>query len=206
MDLMGLLQGQLSDTVLNQLSQQIGGDKEQTASAASGIIQTLLGGLAHNANTGGADAIANTLDQHHSDGGILGNLAGLIGGQMGQSGSSNGLGILQHILGDKTNVAANMIGQNSGLSGGQVGSLMQILAPMVMSQLGQAKQQNGLDSGGISSLLTNVVSNIGGGAAQQNAGGGGMMDMVSKFLDKDGDGSAMDEIGGMLMNQLFNRK
>ena len=163
-------------------------------------------GLAHNANNGGADAIANTLDQHHSDGGILGNLAGLIGGQMGQSGSSNGLGILQHILGDKTNVAANMIGQNSGLSGGQVGSLMQILAPMVMSQLGQAKQQNGLDAGGISSLLTNVVSNIGGGGAAQQNAGGGMMGMVSKFLDKDGDGSAMDEIGGMLMNQFFNRK
>ena len=33
-----------------------------------------------------------------------------------------------------------------------------------------------------------------------------MMGMLSKFLDKDGDGSAMDEIGGMLMNQLFNRK
>jgi hypothetical protein len=205
MDLMGLLQGQLSETVLNQLSQQIGGDKEQTSSAANGIIQTLLGGLAHNANNGGAEAIANTLDQHHSDGGILGNLAGLIGGQTSQSGAGNGLGILQHILGDKTNVAANMIGQNSGLSGGQVGSLMQILAPMVMSQLGQAKQQNGLDAGGISSLLTNVVSNIGGGAAQQNAGGG-MMGMISSFLDKDGDGSAIDEIGGMLMNQLFNRK
>jgi hypothetical protein len=201
MDLLNLLQGQLSDGVLDQLSQQIGGDKEQTASAASGILQTLIGGLANNASNGGAEAIANTLDKHHSDGGILSNLTGLIGGQLGGAGAANGLGILQHILGGKQNAMADMIGQNTGLSGGQVGNLMQILAPMVMSQLGQAKQQNGLDAGGIASLLTNVVSNGGG---QQDAGSG-MMGLVTRFLDKDGDGSAMDEIGGMLMNQLFKR-
>ncbi len=199
MDLMGLLQGQLSDAVLSQLSNQIGGDKEQTASAANGVLQTLLGGLAKNAAGGGADAIANTLDTHHADGGILSNLTSLIGGQLGQSSASNGLGILQHILGDKQNAAAEMIGQNSGLSGGQVGNLMQILAPLVMSQLGQAKQQNGLDAGGIASLLTNVAG------GQQQAGGGMMMNMITKFLDKDGDGSAMDEIGGMLMNNLFKK-
>jgi hypothetical protein len=198
MDLMGLLQGQLSDAVLSQLSNQIGGDKEQTTSAANGILQTLLGGLAQNASSGGADAIANTLDKNHADGGILSNLTSLIGGQLGQSGASNGLGILQHILGDKQNAAAEMIGQNSGLSGGQVGNLMQILAPLVMSQLGQAKQQNGLDAGGLASLLTNV-------AGGQQQAGGGMMGMLTKFLDKDGDGSAMDEIGGMLMNNLFKK-
>jgi hypothetical protein len=204
MDLMNLLQGQLSNGLLDQLSQQIGGDKEQTSNAANGILQTLLGGLANNANNGnGAQALADTLDKHHSDGGILDNLSGLLSGQLGQAGASNGLGILQHILGGKQNAAADMIGQNTGLSGGQVGNLMQILAPIVMSQLGQAKQQNGLDAGGVSSLLTNVVSNLGG--QQQQAGGGGFMNLITGFLDKDGDGSAMDEIGGMLMNQLFKR-
>jgi hypothetical protein len=116
---------------------------------------------------------------------------------LGQSGASNGSGILQHILGGQHGQVADAIGQSSGLSGGQVGNLMQILAPMVMSQLGQAKQQSGLDAGGIASLLSNV-------AGGQQAGGG-MMGLVTQFLDKDGDGSAMDEIGGMLMNKLFQK-
>ena len=64
MDLMGLLQGQLSEGMLDQLSQQIGGaDQQQTAAAASGIISTLMGGLAKNASSQeGASALSNALD------------------------------------------------------------------------------------------------------------------------------------------------
>jgi hypothetical protein len=199
MDLNSLLQGQLPDGLLDQLSQQIGGDKEQTANAASGIISTLLGGLAKNASSqDGAESLAGALDRDH-DGSVLNDLAGLLGGS-NQSGATNGLGILQHILGDKAGGAASMIGQMSGLSSGQSSNLMQMLAPILMGALGQAKQQNGLDGGGVASLLSNLVTQ-----QSSNSASSPLMGLVNQFLDKDNDGSIMDDVAGMVMNNLFKR-
>ena len=43
-NLMDLLQGSLSEGMIDQLSQQLGGaNKQQTAAAASGIVTTLIG-------------------------------------------------------------------------------------------------------------------------------------------------------------------
>lgn len=199
MDLNALLQGQLPSGLAEQLSQQIGGDQQQTATAASGILNTLLGGLAKNASSeDGANAIANALDKDH-DGSIFDNLSGLLSGQQ-QSGAMNGAGILQHILGGKSDGAADLISQMSGLSSGQTGNLMQLLAPMLMGALGQAKQQNGLDAGGLTSLLGGLVSQQSGATASNP-----MLGLVSQFLDKDNDGSIMDDVAGMVMNNLFKK-
>ena len=51
-NLMDILQGSLSEGMIDQLSQQLGGaDKKQTAVAASGIMNTLMGALAKNASS-----------------------------------------------------------------------------------------------------------------------------------------------------------
>lgn len=203
MDLNSLLQGQLPDGLLDQLSQQIGGDKDQTANAASGIINTLLGGLAKNAGSqDGADSLAGALDRDH-DGSIFDNLSGLLSGdaQGGNASTMNGLGILQNILGDKAGGAAGLIGQMSGLSSGQSGNLMALLAPILMGALGKQKQQNGLDGGGIASLLSNLVTQQSAAQAPTNP----LMGLVSQFLDKDHDGSMVDDVAGMLMSNLFKK-
>jgi hypothetical protein len=201
MDLMQLLQGQLSEGLVKQLSQQIGAQPEQTSAAANGILSSLLGGLSNNVATqGGANALAGALDRDH-DGSILNDLMGMLtgGGQAQNPQATNGSGILNHILGDKAGNIANLIGGMSGLNSGQAGSLMQILAPMVMSTLGQAKQQNGLDAGGIASLITNAIGG-GGQAQQQNANP--MLNIVSQFLDKDHDGSITDDLMSQGMSLL----
>ena len=46
MDLMSLLQGHLTPEIINQMSQETGAAPEQTATAAEGVLSTLLGGLA----------------------------------------------------------------------------------------------------------------------------------------------------------------
>jgi hypothetical protein len=193
MDINSLLQGQLPDGLLDQISQQIGGDKEQTATAASGIISTLLGGLAQNAGSGdGAGAIANALDRDHN-GSILDNLSSLFSGPEQATPTTNGAGILDHILGDKTSGAADLIGKLSGLSTDQSGNLMQILAPILMGALGKAKQEGGLDGGGIASLLTDLVTQQTG-----NTGSNPLIGMVSQFLDRNNDGNVIDDVAGMI--------
>ncbi|MEY4905388.1 MAG: hypothetical protein RLZZ292_3203 [Bacteroidota bacterium] len=201
MDLMQLLQGQLSEGLVKQLSQQIGAQPEQTSAAANGILSSLLGGLSNNVATeGGANALAGALDRDH-DGSILNDLMGMLtgGGQAQNPQATNGAGMISHILGDKAGNIANLIGGMSGLNSGQAGNLMQILAPMVMSTLGQAKQQNGLDAGGITSLITNALGG-GGQAQQQNANP--MLNIVSQFLDKDHDGSISDDLMSQGMSLL----
>jgi hypothetical protein len=82
MDLIEILQSQLSDDMLGQISQQIGADKEQTAVAANGVFATLVGGLANNASSeSGLASLGAALDRDH-DGSMLDDLMGMVGGMM----------------------------------------------------------------------------------------------------------------------------
>ncbi|MBL7792890.1 MAG: DUF937 domain-containing protein, partial [Saprospiraceae bacterium] len=148
MNLIDLLQGQLSGGLVDQLSQQIGGaDREQTATAAQGIITTLVSQLARNASTPeGAQSLNNALERDH-DGSLLDNLSDVLTGNVQPQNQStvNGLGILKHVLGDRQGGVANMVSQMSGLESGKTMQLMGLLAPVVMGMLGKAKNQNGLD-------------------------------------------------------------
>ena len=177
MNLMDVLQGQLSDDVLGQLSQHIGAEPEQTATAANGIFATLLGGLANNASSeGGLSALAGALDRDH-DGSILDDVMGMVGGIVsGQANdnTTNGLGILGHVLGDRQGVAAEQVSQSSGLNISQVMKLMPILAPIVMSVLGKTKSQGNLGLGDLAGVLM--------GSAQQAQGQGGMGDLIGAVL------------------------
>jgi len=179
MDLMQILQGQLSDDMLGQLSQQIGADKEQTAVAANGVFATLLGGLANNASSeSGLSSLGAALDRDH-DGSVLDDIMGMVGGMMqGESSAApssavNGAGILGHILGGQQEVAAQQISQSSGLNMGQIMKLMPILAPIVMGVLGRAKSSGGLDLGSLANILM---------GSAQNAQSGGFGDLLGSVL------------------------
>ncbi|MFN0014250.1 MAG: DUF937 domain-containing protein [Saprospiraceae bacterium] len=176
MDLMNLLQGQLSDDVLNQLSQQIGAPKEQTASAANGIFATLIGGLANNATSeSGLSSLMTALDRDH-DGSVLDDLVGMIGNMSQQgnaAGTMNGAGILGHILGDRQETAAQQVSQSSGLNMDQIMKLMPVLAPIVMGALGRAKNSEGFDLGGLAQVLM---------GSAQNAQSGGFGDLIGSVL------------------------
>ncbi len=208
MDIMNLLQGQLSEGVLDQLTQQIGAsDKTQTATATAGIMNTLVGALAKNAsNPEGAQSLSNALDRDH-DGSVLDNVMDMFtgGGQAPEQNSRamNGAGILNHILGDRQGGAIDMISKISGLDSGKTGNLMTMLAPMLMGALGRQKRQQGLDVGGLANLLTGTVTQE--NQSPQNP----TMSLVTKFLDSDGDGSITDDVASLgmkLLGGLFGRK
>ncbi|MCB0535027.1 MAG: DUF937 domain-containing protein [Lewinellaceae bacterium] len=203
MNLMEVLQSQLSDDVLGQISQQIGAEKEQTATAANGIFATLLGGMATNAtNTSGLASLASALDRDH-DGSILDDLAGMVGNMSQTENQSaakalNGAGILGHILGDRQEVAAQQISQNSGLNINQIMKLMPILAPIVMGVLGRAKNSNGgLDLGGLANILMGSVQNA------QSSGYGDLIGSVLGGVLGGNQPQAQPQRGGGLFGQIL---
>ena len=202
MDLGNLMQTLVSSGALQQLSGQTGESPSATQSAVAAILPTLMGAMARNASSeGGVSSLMNALDSDH-DGSAMNDIAGLIGGAMSGTPAGNGAGILSHLLGGQTNAVAGMVAQQSGVSASSAASMFQMLAPVVMSYVGQQKQSQGLDAAGIVSALIGA-----GGQAQQGASAspiGGIMSM----LDSNHDGSSMDEmmsIGGSLLSQFMKR-
>jgi hypothetical protein len=205
-NLMDLLQGQLSEGLIEQLSQQLGGtDKEATQVAAQGAISTLMAALNKNAQSPeGAQALDRALERDH-DGGILEKFGALLGQAAAPQeptmpAALDGAGILKHVLGGKQSGAIDMISKMSGLGGDKTGNLLMMLAPMVLGMLGQQKKQQGLDAGGIAELLMKSVSSA---SSKQKE-----MGLIGKLLDQDGDGSVMDDLAGMGMKMFgkFLRK
>jgi hypothetical protein len=200
-NLLEQLQGQLSDDLIKQLSQQLGGaSPEQTATAANGAISALFAQIAQNASSPqGASALAGALDRDH-DGSVLNNLMDLIGGgatRQEQNKALNGGGILKHVMGERQGSAIDMISQMSGLDKNRTGNLMTTLAPMVMGMLGKEKKEQGLDAGALASLLTGELK-------QQRANQNPTMSMITRFLDANNDGSIVDDVAKMGMRLLGN--
>lgn len=198
-NLIDLLQSQLSDGIIDQLSQQIGAPKQQTRTAADSILSSLIGGLAKNVQQpGGAESLASALDNDH-DGSLLDNLNDLIGGKAREINprAANGDGILKHVLGQKKGGIMDMVSQISGLTQGKTGMLMSLLAPIVLGMLGKQKRQSGLDAGGIASILMGALG-------QQRQRGGLAASLLNGILDRDGDGTAIDDVAAIGMN-IFSK-
>lgn len=207
-DLLKMIQSQLMNPqMISQLTQQIGAsDPQQTALATSGITTLLTGALARNASsTQGADALASALDRDH-DGSILDDVMGMLTGsnQPQNSRMLNGAGILDHVLGNKTDSAASTVSQMSGLNKNQVSQLMVMLAPVILGLIGKFKAQKQVDASGLGGLLGGLL-----GGSQGQGGSNQAVDMISSFLDRDGDGDISKEItdiGSSLLGGLFKRR
>lgn len=190
-NLMNEVERHLSNDVIMQLTRQIGAqDPNKVKTAAHSISELLLSAMSNSASnqqTGGG--LFGAIEKDH-DGGILGNLLGTLTGQNKPNNNStmNGEGIINHLLGNKQLEAAQAIGQLSGLNIFKSGVLMQLLAPIVMGVVGQKQKSNGLDLGGLASIL------LGGNNNQQQSGQSPAGGLFGKLLDMDGDGNMMDDL------------
>jgi len=175
----------LNDDVIIQLTKQLGGqDPNAVKRATQGVVQLLLDAISRNAQRSG-EGLMGALKRDH-DGGILGDLMGVLSGQKKAANpkTMNGTGIINHLLGNKQLEAAQVIAQMSGLDIFKSGVLMQLVAPVVMGVVGQGQRSSGLDLGGLAKVLMQ------GKQGAQSSG----PSIFEKLLDQDGDGSMMDDL------------
>ncbi len=190
MDILKLINDSLGSEGVKTLSNKLGIKEEQVQSGITSILPVLVGGLAKNAvKQDGANALAGALDKDH-DGSILEKASSFLSN--GDTGMGDG--ILKHIFGEKKSAVENTISQQAGISAGQGGQMMAMLAPLVMGAIGKAKKTEGLDASGLAGMLSGLGSK-----------GGGALSQITSLLDKDGDGDVMDDVGGMLSG-LFGKK
>jgi hypothetical protein len=193
MNLLNLLQGSMSQDILQKLSGQIGAQNtEQTQNASNDIFSAMIGAMSKNTATPqGAESLNNALEKDHSANAFGNfNIMGMLGGM----GGSNSSGILKHIFGNLQQQITQQISQKNGISEESTSSLMTMLAPLLMSQMGTVKQQNGMNSNDLQQYLHGEKEQI----KQQNP----QANNILGFLDGNGDGNIMDDLGGML-NKLF---
>ena len=204
MDLLELLQGQMSEGLLNGLSQKHSiGDNQKTSMATNAAFSLLMNALQKNAQSeDGRNALNNALETDH-DGGILDGFADILGGKKEAPNprAMNGGGILKHVLGGNLGSTIDILSNVSGLSQGQSGNMLADLAPLVLGTLGKTKNQNQLNAGGILDLLTKGNQSV----KKANVGN----DLLTQILDRDGDGSVADDVtsfGLSFLGKLFKKK
>lgn len=194
MDLMNMFQQQMTNAAVNQMAQKIGlgGNEQQTSQAAQNVFSTLMGAVAKNASTPqGAESLNKALEKDH-DGGVMDNLMSFLGTGPTENVSAraeNGSGILKHLLGGKQQGVVQGLSQMNNMTPQATQSMMTTIAPMVMSMLGKAKQQQGFDASSITQFL---------GQQQAPAANNNQLSGIMSMLDSDGDGNVIDDIGGML--------
>ncbi|MFT4009089.1 MAG: DUF937 domain-containing protein [Nocardioidaceae bacterium] len=168
-----------SQLPMNQIAAQFGMDPDTARKAVESAGAAILSGLNANAqNATGADALTRALQQHNA------NL--LTGGiNLGALDLGDGQKILDHVFGANKDQVANQLGgaaQLGGLGGQNVGNLMAMLAPIIMSFLtkqmsagqGSAAAPAG---GGIQDVLGSI---LGGGST----GGLGLDDLLGGLFGK----------------------
>lgn len=187
MDLQSIISDQIKGAVLDKIAQKSGVDSNTAGSIAQEAIPAILGGLQKNSNiSGGSESLSKTLDKNH-DGSILDDVLGSLNND---STTSDGSKILNHVFGKKTGTVADQISGATGSNSGAVTSVLSMLAPIIMGQLGKTKQQEGLDASGLGGLLN----------GQKLSDKSGILGTLNNLLDKDHDGSALDEIIDMGKN------
>lgn len=161
MNIADLIAGQLmKPDVLSKLGGLIGASESQTKTATSAAVPALLNVFGKMAQTNsGADQLAKAMGG--LDLGMLGNLAGLLGGSQASGLGSLGGNLLTSLLGGG-NMMSSLVGTLASFAGLQPGimkTLVTSLAPIVLGMV--AKQFTGKpDAAGVARLFSEQAGNI----------------------------------------------
>jgi hypothetical protein len=176
------LLSQLQGSPLQQVSQQLGIDRQQASTAVSAALPLLMGALGNNAaKPQGAEALFGALQNNHS-GLDIGSVLGAVLGGNSATPAANGAGILDHIFGSNQSRAEAGLAQATGLSPGTSSQLLKILAPIVMAFIAQRM------SGGGPANADGLAQILGQEKQQVSQAGGIAGGLLGSVLDQDGDG------------------
>jgi hypothetical protein len=160
MNIVDLISSQMTPDVLGKLGGLIGASESQTKTATSAAVPALLNVFGKMAGTpSGSDQLAKAMGG--LDLGMLGNLAGLLGGSQASGLGSLGGNLLTSLLGGG-NMMSSLVGTLASFAGMQPGimkTLVTYLAPVVLGMV--AKQFTGKpDAAGVARLFSEQSGNI----------------------------------------------
>jgi len=175
----------ITPMIASRIASALGIPNTMVTAALTAALPAILAGLAGKAATpSGASALSTALQGQ--DPKLLGSFADMLGGPQQAAFVNNGTSALTGLLGGaSTNALTGALAKFTGASTQQSGSLIGMLAPVVLGQLAGAQKSSGLDAGGLAKLLDGQKSNI---AAAMPSGfsdllsGSGLLDSVAGNL------------------------
>jgi hypothetical protein len=180
---------QLAGGAASKMAQRLGISETTARTAVSLAVPLILAALARNAaRPEGAQNLHQAVTEDH-DGSILDNLTGYLGNPE----TENGAGILRHALGGQRPVVESNLAQATGIDPNSAGSLLEMMAPLVMGAIARQQHANELDPQGLSQYL---------GEQQQQveATDPGLMGTLNSMLDSNRDGSVSDDLARIAGN------
>jgi hypothetical protein len=149
----------LTPEIIGRVATALGLDRTLVQSAINAAVPGLLAGLGGVATQpGGAQKLAEAAKQET---GTLGKFADMLGGGSQSTFIERGSQLLTSLLGaGDQNALVSAIGQFAGLGQGKSGSLLGMLAPIVMGTIAQQQSPRGLDASSIASLFASQKDNI----------------------------------------------
>jgi outer membrane protein OmpA-like peptidoglycan-associated protein len=160
-NLIDLAKGFLTSEVTHKISAELGESPERVEKAIdAGIPSILAGFLNTTASSSGPNRLFEMLNHEPSElshvgglDGVLGNMGSLLGGGSLDTLLKYGQSLLGVLFGGKQNAIVETIAKSSGLNVGSAGSLLGMLAPMLMGLL----RQQTVDRGSSPTSLTNLL-------------------------------------------------
>ncbi len=211
MSLIDLITGSAGNDVAQQAENKFGISKKQIIALLAVSAPLVISYLRKKSqDSKEAEALNNALDRDHN-GSILNDPSQIEARQ--QEGNS----ILDHIFGGNKATVENQLSQNTGISMDKIGPVLAMLAPLIMGYIGQQKQANNVNSGGLGDLLggilgstqnqasqssnplNDILGSVLGGATQSSNGGLG--DILGSVLGG-GNSQKQGGLGGLLGNLL----
>lgn len=179
----------ISGAAAVQLSQRLGISEATAQTAVQLAVPLIVAALARNASQPqGAQDLHQAVTSDH-DGSIFNQLTSYLGNPQ----AANGAGILGHVLGGQRTVVESNLAQAAGMDQNSAGSLLEMVAPLVMGAVGREQQQNGLDADGLSQFLVQQQQ-------QTQATDPDLMGTLSSMLDSNRDGNVSDDLSRIAGN------
>ena len=149
----------LTPEMIGRVATALGLDRTLVQSAIGAAVPGLLAGLSGVATQpGGAQKLVEAAKQET---GTLGKFADMLGGGGQSNFIERGSQLLMSLLGARDQSAlVSAIGQFAGLGQGKSGSLLGMLAPIVMGTVAQQQGAGGLNASSIGNLFASQKDNI----------------------------------------------
>ena len=158
-NLVSLVMQFLTPEIIGRVATALGLDRTLVQSAIGAAVPGLLAGFSGVATQpGGPQKLVEAAKQET---GTLGKFADMLGGGSQSTFMERGSQLLTSLLGARDQSAlVSAIGQFAGLGQGKSGSLLGMLAPIVMGTVAQQQGARGLDASGITNLFASQKDNI----------------------------------------------
>jgi len=153
MDLSSILQALASSDSIAAASEASGADADSTAKVLANALPLLMDGLHAQAHDDEKNAsVSKALSKHSQK--DASDLTAFLGNVDVEDGSK----IVSHLLGDNTQEATKAIAKSSGVSTAQVIKILAVVAPLLMTLMGQqAKEENQTSGSGLASVLSTLL-------------------------------------------------